>query len=235
MLPARLITFEGLDNCGKTTQIERLGNYLTQRGIPFVVEREPGGTSLGNTLRRVLKNPAAVYQALNTAFAHRPDFTQLAVNQERTSEAELFLFLAARAEFIQRVLQPNLTRGISVIADRFMDSTEAYQGGGLYNADPRVIKLIQSVHAFLLRDAHKPDFTFLLDIPYSVMVDRSAPGEHDFIEQRGQAYFDRVRAQYQAIARREPERVCLLDGTQSIDAIFQNGIVPRLRELYRLS
>lgn len=239
-LRPRFITFEGLDNCGKTTQIRKLSAYLSGRGIPHRVEREPGSTALGGALRRLLKDPVDVYRALNTAFAEHLDHTTLALDQPRTSEAEVFLFLAARAEFIDHIVLPTLHQGMSLLADRFSDSTEAYQGGGLFSHDIGMQKLIFHAHDILLgKEARpgltaRPDLTFFLDIPYETMLLRAGTEERDFIERRGKDYFDRVRAAYLYLTHERPDRMVLVDGTTSIDALFLRSILPPVHRLYGL-
>jgi dTMP kinase len=236
MSQARFISFEGLDGSGKTTQIAATIAYLQQHGVPCLSVREPGSTALGGATRRILKQPEATYKALNAAFARDPDFEPLAVDEQRTAEAELYLFLAARAEFCTKVVAPALQQGKTVITDRFMDSTLAYQGGGLYQHDPDVMRLLDQNHSLILRRAgiHKPDLTVLLDITPRVMRSRASGRVLDFIEQRGDLYFGRVRAAYLDIARKEPDRVLLLDGLQDREAIFNQGIRPRLDSLYGL-
>ena len=114
---ARFISFEGLDGCGKTTQIKKLGAYLAQSRIPHALTHEPGGTALGGALRRILKDPRSVYRAFNGVFAGHPDFQTLNEDEQRFSASELLLFLAARAEFVAQVVQPHLEQDVSVLTD----------------------------------------------------------------------------------------------------------------------
>ena len=195
------ITFEGIDTCGKTTQLKKAAAFLAQHQISHVVEKEPGSTALGGTLRRILKEPAEIYHAMNLFFTNNPDFTHLNIHQERTPEAELFLFLASRADFLNHIVCPQLQQNKSVLADRFFDSTRTYQGGGLYHNDPEDLAFIQLAHEFLFRKNNvRPDLTFVLDIPVPVMKQRSRGQRLDAIEQRGDAYFERVRQAYLDIA-----------------------------------
>lgn len=231
--PPYFITFEGIDTCGKTTQLKKAAEFLAQHNIPHVVEKEPGSTALGGTLRRILKEPAEVYHAMNLFFANNTDFTHLDIHQKRTPEAELFLFLASRADFLHHVVVPQRKQGKSVLSDRFSDSTRTYQGGGLYQSNPEDLAFIQLAHAFLFRKNNiQPDLTFLLDIPVPVMKQRSQGQRLDAIEERGDAYFERVRQAYLTIAKQEPERVVSIDGTQSIDTIFVEHLKPHLQALY---
>ncbi|MEK6903499.1 MAG: dTMP kinase [Nanoarchaeota archaeon] len=233
--PARFITFEGIDGCGKTTQIRKLSEYLSTHHISHVVEREPGSTALGGALRRILKNPETVYAFMNVAFKDKKDFTPLPIEQERTSESELFLFLAARAEYVHHVVAPRLQADVSVLSDRFLDSTIAYQGGGLLYKQPDIIPTIIQLHRFILGGVRMPDLTLCLDISFEEMQRRARSQKQDFIERRGKDYFERVRNTYLHIARKNSDRVVLIDGAQSIDAIFEKGILPHVRKLYNLS
>lgn len=196
MTPQRgkFITFEGLDGCGKSTQLARLAEKLTQQGLSVVVTREPGGTDAGEKIRRLL---------LDT----------------RTSGlspmAELALMFASRAQHIQEVISPGLDAGQIVICDRFTDSSEAYQGGGRKLASKPVLEL----HRVLCGDL-KPDLTILMDSDVDSSVERArrrnvARGTSDRdegrFEKENRAFFTRVRNTYLEIARREPERVAVID------------------------
>lgn len=231
---ARFISFEGLDGSGKTTQLRKLGAYLAAREVPHILTHEPGGTALGGALRRLLKEPTLVYRALNGTFEGNPDFQTLNEDELRTHQAEILLFLASRADFVAKIVQPNLHRGVSVITDRFLDSTAAYQGGGLFKGDASVLSLIDHIHALILDPCGKPSLTFLLDISYGTMLLRAKESDTklDFIERRGKDYFERVQAEYRSIAVREPQRVVLIDGCKSPDDIFDNDITPHIQRLY---
>lgn len=230
---AKIITFEGLDGSGKSTQLRKLSDHLGT-SVPHVRVREPGNTALGGLLRRVLKDPRSVYRAFNGVFEGHPDFELLDIAQERSPLAELFLFLAARAEFITNVIQPHLQENVSLLIDRCLDSTVAYQGGGLYSHRPDVLGLIDAAHDFMFSTVGKPALTLLFDIDYDTMVARlSASGaQPDFIEQRGRAYFERVREGYLRIAKREPHRVKVIDGKQPEEHIFREKVLPLVEKLY---
>lgn len=232
----RFITFEGIDNCGKTTQIDTLARYLVMHDIPFRVEREPGSTALGGLLRRVLKDPRSVYAMANLAFKDNPDFHALPFDQERTPKAELFLFLAARAEYLDHVVHPTLLdKRESLISDRFIDSTEAYQGGGHFDNHPMALQLIQTAHEFLLHGFY-PDITFLLDIPYEEMRKRGGSAQQDYFERKGKDFFGRVRNTYLRIARDTSgdmgDKIVLIDGMKPREDIFTREIVPHINKLY---
>src|SRR2546428_9287487 len=194
----RFISFEGLDGCGKSTQIEKLANVLRAQGTSIVATREPGGTSAGEKIRQLL---------LDTS------------TSGLSSMAELALMFASRAQHIKEVIQPALTEGRIVLCDRFTDSTEAYQGGGRKIGIEPVLALHKIVCGNL-----QPDVTILMDSDVSASVERArrrnvarasdgSREKHDEnrFEQESRAFFGRVRQAYLAIAAREPERVFLVD------------------------
>lgn len=202
MTPQRgkFITFEGLDGCGKSTQLARLAEKLTLQGFSVVVTREPGGTDAGEKIRRLL---------LDT----------------RTSGlapmAELALMFASRAQHIQEVILPGLDAGQIVLCDRFTDSSEAYQGGGRKLGSRPVLEL----HRVLSGDL-KPDLTILMDSDVDSSVERArrrnvARGTSDRdegrFEKENRAFFTRVRNAYLEIAKREPERVAVIDARGTPD------------------
>src|ERR1700688_3233799 len=143
----RFITFEGLDGCGKSTQMEKLANLLRAQGLSVVVTREPGGTATGEKIRRLL---------LDTATAGLSPM------------AELALMFAARAQHIGEVIQPGLAEGRIVLCDRFTDSTEAYQGGGRKLGSEAVLAL----HRILCGNM-RPELTILMDSDVAMSVDRA--------------------------------------------------------------
>lgn len=234
-LPPPFLTFEGMDYCGKTTQLKKTAAFLDQHAFPYVMVKEPGSTSLGGTLRRILKEPDAVYRAMNAVFNGNSDFDLLDVHQQRTAFAEMHLFFASRADFLELIVNPNLTNGKSVLADRGGDSTTAYQGGGACRGDREVIEHIRMNNAALLRRAGvSRGLTFLFDIPYATMLERAKGQRLDVMEQKGPDFFERVRATYLTLAREEPERITLIDGTRPADVIFTQYLEPHLKRIYNL-
>ncbi len=198
--PARgkFITFEGLDGVGKSTQLEKLAATLRQRGIEAVTTREPGGTAIGERIRSVLLD-------------------------SRTSGldpyAEMALMFASRAQLIAEVVLPSLEAGKWVLCDRFTDSTEAYQGGGRQLGTEAVLRL----HKLLCHNLW-PDLTILMDSDVNASVTRarrrnlstaSGQDENRF-EAESRAFFERVHAGFLAIARREPQRVVVIDARPDI-------------------
>jgi dTMP kinase len=200
----RFITFEGLDGCGKSTQLERLAGVLRQQGLPVITTREPGGTLTGERIRNVL---------LDTGTAGLAPL------------AELALMFASRAQHIQEIIQPALAEGRVVLCDRFTDSTEAYQGGGRKLGSEPVLELHQ-----VLCGGLQPDLTILMDSDVAASVERArrrnkarvpdnGRGETDEnrFEQENRAFFGRVRHAYLAIAEREPHRVLVVNARGTAD------------------
>jgi dTMP kinase len=194
----RFITFEGLDGCGKSTQMEKLAGVLRMQGFSVVVTREPGGTATGEKIRRLL---------LDTATAGLSPL------------AELALMFASRAQHIAEVIQPALAKGSIVLCDRFTDSTEAYQGGGRRLGSEPVLAL----HHILCHDL-QPALTILMDSDVAASVERArrrnksdaakngrGKNDENRFEQESRAFFERVRSAYLAIGAREPQRVALVD------------------------
>jgi dTMP kinase len=194
----KFITIEGLDGCGKSTQLERLAKALRGDGVSVVVTREPGGTSTGEKIRKVV---------LDTGTANLSPL------------AELALMFASRAQHIKEIIQPALAEGKVVLCDRFTDSTEAYQGGGRKLGSEPVLAL----HRILCGNL-QPELTILMDSDVTASVERARrrnqksssgskraePDENRF-EQESRAFFGRVRNAYLEIARREPQRVAVIN------------------------
>lgn len=188
---ARFITFEGIDGAGKTTHIAYVADYLAARGIGVVSTREPGGTALGEQLRALL------------------------LHQKMHLETEALLMFASRREHIADVIAPALARGDWVISDRFTDASFAYQGGGRGLALDKLDTLEQWVHAGL-----QPDLTLLFDVPLDVARARlDATRELDKFEQEKADFFAATRKEYLRRAAQFPQRIKVIDSTQSIAAI----------------
>ena len=216
------ITLEGLDGSGKTTQIKRLAAWLETRGIQPVITRQPGGTPTGDRIRAIL---------LDARSGHRAPM------------AEMALMFADRAQAIAEVIEPALAAGRIVVCDRFTDSTEAYQGGGRQLGSATVLELHRLICGDLL-----PDLTFLLLPSFSASLARArrrnsreeaqtGKNENRF-EQEHDTFHRRVWEKYHEIAAREPHRVILIEGDQTIDAIHQqivSAVSPRLESLIELS
>ena len=188
-----LITFEGIDGSGKSTQAARLATALAARGHAVRRVREPGGADLPERIRALLLDPAL-------AIADR---------------AELLLFSAARAQLVDEVVRPALAAGETVIADRFYDSTTAYQGDGRRLADP---EWLDAFHQFVTGGV-APRRTYYIDVPLETAAARRAGQRADRMEASGEAFYARVQVAYGALAARHPERILTLDGTLAPEAL----------------
>jgi dTMP kinase len=179
------ITFEGTEGSGKTTQVELLGAKLAHRQ-PVVV-REPGGTELGERMRQLL----------------------LFSGMEIDGEAEMYIFMAARRQLLQELIIPSLSLGRIVIADRYHDSTLAYQGGG------------RGVPVTWPATFPHPDMTFLLSLPVQSGRERqlSAGKSADRVERESVEFHNRVAAEYERLAAAEPKRITRLDAHESREAL----------------
>jgi len=228
----KFISFEGIDNCGKTTQLELTAAYLKSKNIPIEVGKEPGTTALGSALRTIIKKQNEVYQLFNIVYQYDPDFTQISIDEKRTPEAELYLFMASRVEYIVNEVEPALKKGKSYLTDRTADSSDAYQGGGCFHSVPEKINLIKLLNNDALRGIW-PDKTFLIDISYDCMISRSSGKKLDYMESKGRAFFERTINQYRINAAQNPERI-VIDGSQSINDIFEQGILPHINQLFNI-
>jgi dTMP kinase len=209
----KFITFEGLDGCGKTTQLDKVASVLRSEGIDVLSTREPGGTEIGERIRSVL---------LDSRTAGLDPM------------AEMALMFASRAQQLAQVIVPALESGKWVLCDRFTDSTEAYQGGGRQLGSDAVMQL----HEVLCRGLW-PELTILMDSDVDHSVKRARrrnkaaiigtqPDENRF-EQESRAFFTRVHEAYLAIAKREPQRVALVDARRPAEVVHPE-IVRIVRE-----
>jgi dTMP kinase len=183
------ITFEGVDGAGKSTQLEWVRDFLRESGVPLTVTREPGGTPLGEELREML---------LNASKGIHP-------------ETEALLMFAARREHLDQVILPALARGETVLCDRFSDASFAYQGGGS-GVDPAKLDVLEHwVHP-----ETQPNLTLYFDLPIEIARQRVIGlNQPDRFEREGDAYFERVRAAYLARAKAYPERIRLVDASET--------------------
>ncbi len=209
----KFITFEGLDGCGKSTQLEKLAVVLRSERIDVLTTREPGGTEIGERIRAVL---------LDSRTAGLDPM------------AEMALMFASRAQQIAQVIEPALASGRWVICDRFTDSTEAYQGGGRQLGSDAVLQL----HKVLCRGLW-PDLTILMDSDVDHSVKRArrrnkaaangAEANENRFEQESRAFFTRVQDAFRAIAKREPQRVVMIDARPPAEVVHPQ-IVQVVRE-----
>ncbi len=191
MTTAKFITFEGIDGAGKSTHLSFVADLLREQKKTVVVTREPGGTTLGESLRAIL------------------------LHEKMHLETEALLMFAARREHIAQVIAPALERGDWVISDRFTDATFAYQGGGRKLDRKKLSALELWVHPHL-----QPDLTLLFDVPLDVARARlDATRTLDKFEQEKADFFAATRAEYLRRAAEFPQRFHIIDSTQSIAAI----------------
>ncbi len=185
-----LVSFEGIDGSGKSTQARLLVERAKEENWHPLLVREPGGTGLSERVRSLL----------------------LDTDAHILPRAELLLFSAARAQLVDEVIRPALDADRLVIADRFYDSTTAYQGAGRDLADA---DWLRDFHAFVTGEL-APTRTYLVDIPLEVAAARRG-GERDRMEGAGADFFERIRAAYLALAEAEPTRILVLDGTRAVE------------------
>ncbi|MEI8129389.1 MAG: dTMP kinase [bacterium] len=187
------ITFEGIDGCGKSTQLNLLSEYLKSEGLEVVITREPGAKGLGEKLREILLN----YEG------------------EVSSNCEAFLFLADRAQHIDTLVKPAIEAGKVVLCDRHTDSTIAYQGYGR-GVDLEQIKMLNRIATSGL----EPDLTFVFDLDVEISQMRVGKNK-DRMESAGDDFHNRVRNGYLEITKQEPERVKVINSDDSIENIFE--------------
>lgn len=190
------ITFEGIEGCGKSTQVALLKARLESLGRRVVVTREPGGTRVSEAIRRILLDRS---------------------NAVLTPVTELLLYAAARAQHVDELIRPALASGAVVLSDRFADSTTAYQGAGR-NLDRSVI---EQLHRTATREVW-PDLTLLLDLPVDLGLRRARQlGELDRIEAEPLSFHEAVREEFLRIAEQDPGRVKRIDATQNPEAVAE--------------
>ena len=194
---ARFVTLEGIEGVGKTTQVAHLSAALNSRGIAHVVTREPGGTPLAESIRQVVLT---------------------AREEPLPPTAELLLMFAARAVHLANHIEPNLQAGRWVICDRFTDASYAYQGGGRRLSTDAIRQL-----ETLVQGARRPDLTILLDAPVQRAMARAAARNlgsvQDRFENERSEFFERVRGAYRERAAAEPNRIVVVDATQSVEEV----------------
>ena len=190
-MKGKLITIEGVEGVGKSTNIKFISSYMESKNIKYLCTREPGGTVNAEKIRDIL----------------------LHSEEEKVPEiAELLLFFSARAFHLENVIIPALNDGINIICDRFSDATIAYQGNGR-GFD---IKRINQIANWVQNDL-KPNLTILLDAPAEIGMQRTKVREkNDRMESEKISFYERVRQGYLEIAQNDPERVVIVDATENI-------------------
>ncbi len=209
----KFITFEGLDGCGKSTQLNRLAGVLRAEGLDVVVTREPGGTSMGDRIRALLLDSRTL---------------------ELSPRAELALMFASRAQNVDEFILPALEAGKFVLCDRFTDSSEAYQGAGRGLGSEAVLAMDR-----VLCRGLQPDLTVLMDSEVSHSVERArrrnlkqtGTSDENRFEQESRTFFERVHEAFLATARREPQRVFVVDARRVPDVVHED-IVQEVRRRF---
>ncbi len=189
------ITFEGIDGCGKSTQLAKTVEYLKEKNINHIVTREPGGTPIGEKIRNLILS-------LN--------------NSEMKNSCELLLYLAARSQHVEEKIKPALKNDFIVLCDRFQDATFAYQGFGRgYSLN--ILKQLNNFASDLL-----PSKTFLIDINVECAFERlkKSGKKGDRLENNSINFFNKIREGYLTLASSNPSRIKILQGEKSIQEIF---------------
>ena len=191
-----LISFEGSEGCGKSTQIQRLRARLEAQGREVMVLREPGGTAVGEHIRHLLQHEK---EAANMM-----------------PETELLLFAASRAQIVREKIQPALARGVVVMLDRFLDSTTVYQG----IARGLPLDAVRAINSFAV-GATMPQLTLVLDLASDAAWARihQTGRELDRMESQPIEFFEKVRQGYLDLASQDPQRICVIDAAQTVEAI----------------
>lgn len=199
-MKGRFVSFEGIEGCGKTTQIGRLSDYLTMRSIPHTITREPGGTAVGEGIRRILLNSETI---------------------QITAASELLLFYASRSQNIVEKIKPALDRNEMVICDRFYHASMAYQGYGRGIPLDFIIRLTD-----LVCDRFRPELTILLDIEPVIGLTRARTRNHGRPEDEGRfeaedlEFYTRVRNGYLDLASRD-HRIRVIQADRSIEDVHR--------------
>ena len=197
----KLITFEGIEGSGKSTQIKLVAEYFVKKNVPIIITQEPSGTDIGRKIGSILFNSEHYYMC---------------------AETEMFLFCAARAQHVREKILPALEQNKVVLCDRFSDATYAYQGAGR-GLDHEFIRLINDYSALHL----KPGLTLLFDLPVEIGLQRATdrnnrlkePSSIDRFERENIDFHQRIREGYLNILRNDPQRFRLIDANQDVNAI----------------
>jgi dTMP kinase len=207
-MKGRLVTFEGIDGCGKSTQVAEAHRRCSERGIRCLVTREPGGTGIGESIRTVLLSPD---------------------NAGMCDPCEVLLYCAARAQHCHEKIAPALARGEVVLCDRFQEATFAYQGFG--RGFP--LELLSQINSFASAGV-RPSLTFVFDIDVDTSIARleKTGKKPDRLEASGRDFYEKVRQGYLHLASREPERIIVLPGTAPVEQLAQ-GVFKEIESLLR--
>ncbi len=186
-----LISFEGIDGCGKSTQMDIAAEYLREKGHDVLKTREPGGTKLAEKIREILLDNS-----------HKGQISPM---------AELMLYLAAREQLSAEIILPHIEKNGTVLTDRYADSSTAYQGGGRELG----IELVEQLNELVI--PRWPDLTILFDIPVEVGLTRIGDRRPDRLEEEGIAFLNKVRDAFTKIVERHPDRITVVDSSGSVE------------------
>lgn len=198
------ITLEGIDHSGKSTQFQMLVQHLQEQGRDFIHAREPGGTPLGERLREIILSPES----------------------RMTVHTEAFLYASCRSELVDQVVRPALESGRSVVLDRFVDSSLAYQGFG--RGLP--VEFVHSINAMGTGDL-RPHRTILLDLPVPIALERKADALKDRLERMDRSFHERVREGYLELAEAEPRRIKVVDAAGPTEEVHRR-VVKLIEEIW---
>ena len=203
-MKTKFITLEGIEGSGKTSSIKSITNLLDDKGISYVVTREPGGSTIGSELRSILLDPQT----------------------NISSEVELMLMLADRKDHVDQVILPNLKKGNWVISDRFMDSSFAYQGGGRKLDKKMIDSFSRSLNLPI------PDLTLLFNVSVEISLLRvKARGNLDRFEQEEIDFHNRIREAYLELAEQNVNRIQIIDSSQAIEDMLKN-VEEKIKNLF---
>ncbi len=210
-LEGKLVTFEGIDGCGKGTQLKLLHEALDKQNITYHRFREPGGTDVAEKLRSILLN-------------RETDIDEI---------TELFLFQASRADLANHETRLRLAQGRLVVLDRYYDSTVAYQGAGRFRNNPAILRRLDAMHEFF----PTPDKTFYFQISVGESKRRlkSQGASLDRIEQQGTDFHYRVKTAFDTLAENNPERFVTIDGTLPEQEIHEEYVMPVIKDIYAIN
>jgi dTMP kinase len=196
MTKAKFITFEGADGTGKSTQISLLGKHLESNGIEFIITREPGGTEIGEIIRNWVLHGE---------------------HEKLKPQTETLMMIAARAFHVENLIKPALNENIWVISDRYTDATTVYQG----HAKGMSIDTINFLNN-IATEGLQPDITFLLDASSRIGKGRIASRQLDYFEKESDVFIDQIRQGYIEVAKKNPDRVKIIQADQPIAAVFSD-------------
>lgn len=206
------ITFEGGEGTGKSTQIKLFAEYLARKDIPYSLTREPGGSEGAEEIRSLLLKGAV---------------------DKWDKTTEMLLFTAARRDHLVKKIWPEINRGITVVSDRFADSTKAYQGCG-YGNDEKTLQTVENLYHMIAGD-FKPDLTFILDIDPKIGIMRSqkrAGNDEQRFEDMDLSFHENLRAGFLQIAKSDPQRCVVVNADQTIENVHKDivkGFVEKVK------